>query len=151
MSCISRYAARRDPSQGDATLVHSATVTPATMTAPTPLHPDAVALLHTLDESQPGSTAKLVRLFAADAPALLSRIELGHERGDLEQVNQAAHFLRSSALALGVTQLADAAFRLEHLEAAQLGSDVAELRLAQLRVSLRDALLTLLDLAPDES
>lgn len=121
------------------------------MTAPTPLHPDAVALLHTLDESQPGSTAKLVRLFAADAPALLSRIELGHERGDLEQVNQAAHFLRSSALALGVTQLADAAFRLEHLEAAQLGSDVAELRLAQLRVSLRDALLTLLDLAPDES
>lgn len=151
MSGVSRYAARRDPALGDANLVHSATVTLATMTAPTPLHPDAVALLHTLDESQPGSTAKLVRLFAADAPALLSRIELGHERGDLEQVNQAAHFLRSSALALGVTQLADAAFRLEHLEAAQLGSDVAELRLAQLRVSLRDALLTLLDLAPDES
>ena len=119
------------------------------MTAPTTLHPDAVALLNTLDQSQPGSTAKLVRLFAADAPALLSRIELGHERRDLADINQAAHFLRSSALALGATELAEAAFRLEHLEPAQLGCGAAELRLAQLRVCLRDALLSLLELSPE--
>lgn len=119
------------------------------MTAPTTLHPDAVALLNTLDQSEPGSTARLVRLFAADAPALLSRIELGHERRDLAEINQAAHFLRSSALALGATELAEAAFRLEHLEASQLGCGAAELRLAQLRVCLRDALLSLLELSPE--
>lgn len=119
------------------------------MTAPTPLNPEAIALLHTLDESQPGSTAKLIRLFAADAPALLSRIELAHERRDLPEVNQAAHFLRSSALALGATELAEAAQRVEHLEESQFGSSVAELRLAQLRVSLRNAVLSLLDLAPE--
>lgn len=119
------------------------------MTNPKPLHPDAIALLHTLDESQPGSTANLVRLFAADAPSLLSRIELGHERGDLGEINQAAHFLRSSALALGAMELAEAALRLEHMDVAQLGSDAARACLEQLRASLRDALLSLLALAPE--
>ena len=117
------------------------------MTAPITLHPDALALLSTLDQSQPGSSAKLIRLFAADAPALLSRIELGHERRDVGEINQAAHFLRSSALALGATDLADAAFRLEHMDASQFGGNAAELRLAQLRVCLRDTLLGLLDLS----
>jgi HPt (histidine-containing phosphotransfer) domain-containing protein len=119
------------------------------MTSATPLNPDALALLHTLDESQPGSTAKLIRLFAADAPALLSRIEVGHERGDGAEVNQAAHFLRSSALALGVTDLANAALQLEHLPPAQFGSPLALDHLAQLRASLRLAVLALLDLAPE--
>ncbi len=128
---------------------HRSLAVTATMTAPTPLNPEAIALLHTLDESQPGSTARLIRLFAADAPALLSRIELAHERRDLPEVNQAAHFLRSSALALGATELAEAAQRVEHLEESQFGSSVAELRLAQLRVSLRNAVLSLLDLAPE--
>ncbi len=117
------------------------------MTAPITLHPDALALLNTLDQSQPGSSAKLIRLFAADAPALLSRIELGHERRDVAEINQAAHFLRSSALALGATDLADAAFRLEHMDASQFGGNAAELRLAQLRVCLRDTLLGLLELS----
>ncbi len=119
------------------------------MTAPTPLHPDAVALLHTLDESQPGSVAKLVRLFAADAPSLLTRLELGHERGDLAEINQTAHFLRSSALALGATDLAEAAFRLEHMKTDEVGTQLAEQHLAQLRVSLRNALLSLLELVPE--
>ncbi len=119
------------------------------MTSATPLHPDALALLHTLDESQPGSTAKLIRLFAADAPALLSRIEVGHERGDAGEVNQAAHFLRSSALALGVTELADSALQLEHLSVEQFGTPLATDYLLQLRASLRVAVLALLDLAPE--
>ena len=121
----------------------------ATMTAPTSLHPDAVALLKTLDDDQPGSAAKLIRLFAADAPALLSRIEVGYERGDHSEINQAAHFLRSSALALGATELADVAFRLEHLKAEHLGSDLATRHLSQLRVGLRNALLSLLELVPE--
>lgn len=119
------------------------------MTVLPPLHPDAVALLNLLDQDQPGSAAKLIRLFAADAPALLSRIEVGYERGEPSEINQAAHFLRSSALALGATELADAAFRLEHLAADQLGSDLAVQNLTQLRVSLRNALLSLLELVPE--
>jgi HPt (histidine-containing phosphotransfer) domain-containing protein len=120
------------------------------MTMREPLHPDAVALLQTLDESQPGSVSKLVRLFAADAPALLARIELGYERGDLAEINQAAHYLRSSALAVGTTALAEAALRLEHLPAEQLQSDQTRDHLAQLRASLRGAILSLLEYAPGQ-
>lgn len=114
------------------------------MIAPAILHPDAIELLQALDQSEPGSVAKLVHLFAADAPMLLSRIELGSERGDLAEINQAAHFLRSSALALGATELASAAFGLEHLTPEQLGAE-AERQLTQLRGSLRSALLSLLE------
>ncbi|HPA01545.1 MAG TPA: Hpt domain-containing protein [Chiayiivirga sp.] len=119
------------------------------MSTPITLHPDALALLRTLDESEPGSSARLIRLFIADAPALLSRIELGHERRDPEELNQASHFLRSSALALGATALADATQRLEHLDSSRFGSREAEDLLAELRVALRNALLGLLALSPE--
>lgn len=118
------------------------------MTSPVTLNSDALALLHLLDQDQPGSFAKLIRLFAADAPALLSRIELAHERRDPAEVKHAAHFLRSSALALGATDLADAAFRVEHLAPDHFGTGAADLKLAQLRVALRDALLSLLEQIP---
>lgn len=111
--------------------------------------PDALALLRTLDESDPGSSARLIRLFIADAPALLSRIELGHERRDSDELNQASHFLRSSALALGATDLAEAAQRLEHLPPAQFGCSEANGLLAALRACLRNTLLGLLALSPE--
>ncbi|HRQ35819.1 MAG: Hpt domain-containing protein [Chiayiivirga sp.] len=119
------------------------------MSTPITFDPDALALLRMLDESEPGSSARLIRLFIADAPALLSRIELGHERRDSEELNQAAHFLRSSALALGATDLAGATQRLEHLPPAQFGSREADDLLAALRVCLRDTLLGLLALSPE--
>jgi HPt (histidine-containing phosphotransfer) domain-containing protein len=119
------------------------------MSTPITFHPDALALLHTLDQSEPGSSARIVRLFIADAPALLSRIELGHERRDSGELNHASHFLRSSALALGATELADAAQRLEHLPPAQYGCSEATNLLAELRVCLRNTLLGLLALSPE--
>ena len=109
------------------------------------LHPDALAVPHSPEPTHSDGHARLVRLFAADAPALLARIELAHERRDLAQVQQAAYQLRAHALALHANELADAAFRLEHLEGSQCGCGAAELKLAQLRVTLRDALLMLLE------
>jgi len=122
---------------------------PSQMSATITLNPDALALLRTLDEGDPGSSARLIRLFIADAPALLSRIELGHERRDADELNHAAHFLRSSALALGATELAEAAQRLEHLNIEQLGNDAATELLTELRACLRNTLLELLALSPE--
>ncbi len=119
------------------------------MTSPITLNPDALALLATLDENEPGSVARLIRLFIADAPGLLSRIELGYERRDADELNQAAHFLRSSALALGATELADAALKIEHLGPDRIDSDAARSLLAQLRACLRNTLLGLLELSPE--
>jgi len=119
------------------------------MAASFSLHPDALAAPPFHDSEPSISTTRLVRLFAADAPALLSRIELAHVRQELNEMKQAAHQLRASALELHATELADAAFRLEHLDASQCGCGAAELKLAQLRVTLRDALLNLLQPCAD--
>lgn len=119
------------------------------MTVSLTAHSDALVLP---EAEAPGLTvpcSRQIRLFVADAPALLSRIELGHERRDLAEISQAAQVLRASAQSLGATELADAAHRLEHLEVAQCGCNAAELRLAQLRVCLRDALLHLLEPVQD--
>jgi HPt (histidine-containing phosphotransfer) domain-containing protein len=109
-----------------------------------PLNQDTLELLRSLEEDQPGSLARLIRMFVADAPALLSRIEVANERRDREELKSAAHFLRSSALALGADDLAAAAQQVEHLPPAQLGGADAAQRLGALRTGLRDAVLSLL-------
>jgi HPt (histidine-containing phosphotransfer) domain-containing protein len=114
------------------------------MSSPTPLNQEALALLQSLEDDQPGSLARLIRLFVADAPALLSRIELAHERRDHDELRQAAHYLRSAALALGADVLAASAQQVEHLAPAQLGSKESLAALSALRSGLRDAVLSLL-------
>ena len=109
-----------------------------------PLNQDTLDLLRSLEEDQPGSLARLIRIFVADAPALLSRIEVANERRDREDLKSAAHYLRSSALALGADDLAATAQQVEHLAPEQLcGVDAAQ-RLLALRTGLRDAVLSLL-------
>ncbi len=88
--------------------------------------------------------SELVRLFVADAPNQMQSIEDGYQLRDEQQVRQAAHFLRSGALALGVAQLAEISHAVERLDVAQFGRPDADERLAQLRVALRNALLALL-------
>lgn len=114
------------------------------MSTPVPLNQDTLELLRSLEADQPGSLARLIRLFVADAPALLSRIEVANERRDREELKSAAHFLRSSALALGAEDLAAAAQRVEHLAPGDLGTAHAAAPLAALRSGLRDAVLSLL-------
>lgn len=114
------------------------------MSSPTRLNQEALELLQELEADQPGSLARLIRMFVADAPALLSRIELAHERRDPDELRQAAHYLRSAALALGADELASAALQVEHLPPVLIGSADAVERLAALRTGLRDAVLSLL-------
>ena len=114
------------------------------MSPPIALNPEALELLQSLEEDQPGSLSRLIRLFVADSPALLSRIELAHERRDEEELRNASHYLRSAALALGADGLANAALQVEHLPRAQHGTALAESYLTALRTGLRDAVLALL-------
>jgi HPt (histidine-containing phosphotransfer) domain-containing protein len=120
------------------------------MSSPTPpLNPETLDLLKALEADQPGSLAQLVRIFVADAPALLSRIEVAHERRDLEELRHASHYLRSAALALGADALAVMALRVEHLDANELAAGEGKVRLAALRSGLRDAVLSLLQETPE--
>jgi HPt (histidine-containing phosphotransfer) domain-containing protein len=114
------------------------------MSLPAPLNQETLELLRALEADQPGSLAGLIRMFVADAPTLLSRVEVANERRDREELKNAAHFLRSSALALGADGLAAAALAVEHLAPELLGGAVAEQHLAALRSGLRDSVLALL-------
>lgn len=109
-----------------------------------PIDPNALDLLHSLESDRPGAMGELVRLFVADAPNQMQSIEDGYRLRDGQRVRQAAHFLRSGALALGAAQLAEISYVVERLDAAQFGQPDADGQLAQLRVALRDALLALL-------
>jgi HPt (histidine-containing phosphotransfer) domain-containing protein len=114
------------------------------MSSLAPLNQETLEMLRSLEADQPGSLARLIRLFVADCPALLSRVEIAYERRDEEELRNAAHYLRSSALALGADGLAAAALQVEHLTADAVGAAVAEQRLQALRSGLRDAVLSLL-------
>jgi HPt (histidine-containing phosphotransfer) domain-containing protein len=114
------------------------------MSTPTPLNQETLEMLRSLEADQPGSLARLIRLFVADAPALLSRIEVAYERRDPEELKQASHYLRSAALALGADGLANAALQVEHLPGDGFATARGEQQLQALRSGLRDAVLSLL-------
>ena len=110
----------------------------------TQLNQETLALLQSLEADQPGSLARLIRLFVADAPSLLSRIEIAIERRDQVELRNASHYLRSAALALGAEDLAKVAQDIEHWEMHQFGTEASAARLGDLRQALRDAVLALL-------
>ena len=112
------------------------------MSSHAPLNQETLEMLRSLEADQPGSLARLIRMFVADCPALLSRIEIAFERRDEEELRNAAHYLRSAALALGADDLATAALQVEHLQMDARAQ--AEERLQVLRGRLRDAVLSLL-------
>ena len=119
------------------------------MTSDSPLDPKALELLQSLESDSPGAMTELVRLFIVDAPTQLQRIVAGYRDGDVEQVRQSAHFLRSGALALGLTSLVDASHALERLEASHYGQADADAQLSALRRGVRDAMLTLLSVVKE--
>jgi HPt (histidine-containing phosphotransfer) domain-containing protein len=119
------------------------------MSNPTPLNQQTLALLQSLEDDKPGSLAELIRMFVADAPTLLSRIEVAHERRDLGELRRASHYLRSAALALGADALALAALDVEHLDEQQIGTAEGSARLPALRSGLRNAIVSLLEVTPE--
>jgi HPt (histidine-containing phosphotransfer) domain-containing protein len=112
------------------------------------LDPKALELLRMLDRDQPGSFSEFVRVFVHEAPDLVRRIEQAHVAGDPEALGNAAHYLRSAALAMGAVRLVEVCHGLEHLDAAQLQAPEMSIRLDELRRATRDALILLLQEVP---
>ncbi len=115
------------------------------MTSGHPIDPKALDLLNSLESDRPGLISEVVRLFVADAPNQMQLIDDGHLARNVDQVGQAAHFLRSGAMALGLTQLADASLAVERADAADYGLAAMGERIGVLRVELRNALLAVLN------
>jgi HPt (histidine-containing phosphotransfer) domain-containing protein len=128
---------------------HSPLLDEPAVNATAALNEETLSLLRAIEEDQPGSLAQLIRMFVADAPALLSRIELANERRDVDDLRHAAHYLRSAALALGAEALAVAALNVEHFDAEMTASEAAQPVLAALRAALRDAVISLLQVTPE--
>lgn len=119
------------------------------MSTPAPLNQETLEMLRSLEADEPGSLARLIRLFVADSPTLLSRVELAHERRDGEELRNAAHYLRSAALALGAEGLAAAAHKVEHMPPAIFGTPEAHALLGGVRSGLRDAVMSLLQVTSE--
>lgn len=115
------------------------------MTSGHPIDPKALDLLNSLESDRPGLISEVVRLFVADAPNQMQLIDDGHLARNVEQVGQAAHFLRSGAMALGLTQLAEASLAVERADPADYGLAPMGERIGVLRVELRNALLAVLN------
>ena len=113
------------------------------------IDPKTLELLRSLESDRPGAMTELVRLFIADAPAQMQLVDDGYHARDAEKLRQAAHFLRSGALALGLNALVDASHDIERLEPDQYGTPESDALLAQLRVGLRDALMALLNIVKE--
>jgi HPt (histidine-containing phosphotransfer) domain-containing protein len=114
------------------------------VTPPTPLDQQSLDQLRMLERERPGLMKELIRLFVADAPKQMRLIDSAYAKRDPEGVRQAAHFLRSGALALGLSWLAEKSNVLEHLELEQYGSEQSNQWVAQLRAELHKVLLALL-------
>ena len=111
------------------------------------LDPLAIDLLRSLDEQKPGSFKDFVRMFVAEAPDRVKKIESAYVAGDREELSQHAHYLRSACLALGAGQLAATCHDLEHLDSQIITQANSDLHLGPLHLRLREAMIALLELA----
>lgn len=114
------------------------------MSPQTPLDRQTLDQLRLLERERPGLMKELIRLFVSDAPKQMRLIDGAYAKRDPEGVRQAAHFLRSGALALGLAWLAEQAGLLEHLELPTYGAPASNELLANLRAELHRVLLALL-------
>ena len=115
-----------------------------TSSTPSPFDQQTLEQLRLLECEQPGLMKELIRLFVADAPRQMRLIDGGYQRRDPELVRQSAHFLRSCALVLGLSWLADHTRHFEDLGLDQYGTAASDQLVAQLRAELHRVLLVLL-------
>ena len=113
------------------------------MTTGATLDPGALATLRALDADNPGAFSGFVRMFVSEVPDLVRRIEAASDAADPAALAQSAHYLRSAALALGATELAEVCYGLEHPHGNPDGVE-RERHIDRLRHAVRDALLALL-------
>lgn len=62
--------------------------------------------------------AKIVGVFLAEAPLLVQKIQDAIIANDQEALRRSAHFLRSGALGVGASRLAESCWELEHADSA---------------------------------
>jgi len=109
-----------------------------------PLNLQTLDQLRSLERERPGLMKELIRLFVADAPKQMRLVETAYRERDPERLRQSAHFLRSGALALGLSWLAEQARLLEHLDFLEYGQPGSNELVANLRAELHGVLLALL-------
>ena len=114
------------------------------MSPQTPLDQQTLDQLRILERERPRLMKELIRLFVADAPKQMRLIDGAYAKHDPEGVRQAAHFLGSGALALGLSWLAEQSKLLELLELGAYGSEQSNQAVKQLRAELHQVLLALL-------
>ena len=102
------------------------------MPDPTPMNAKTAAELQELEQEQPGLTNDLIRIFLADAPRQMERIDAAYAARDPEAMRQAAHFLRSGALVLGLTSLCEQSKAVELLAPESYGTADADQRISRL-------------------
>ena len=107
--------------------------------------PEPLGQLRELDVEQPGLMNELIRIFVGDAPKQLLFIEAGLREHNPERVRQAAHFLRSGALALGLKQVASAAHEVERMDLDSITPEAAHAAGEHLREHVHHVLLFLLN------
>jgi len=110
-----------------------------------PLKLQTLDQLHDLERQTPGLMKELIRLFVGDAPKQIRLIEAAYGKRDPEKLSQQAQFLRSGALALGLSWLAEQAGLLEHMDFHQYGKPESDALVANLRAELHRVLLALFD------
>ena len=111
---------------------------------PLPQDRQTLDQLRLLERENPGLMKEVIRLFVADAPKQMRLIDSAYRQRDPEGLRQSAHFLRSGALALGLTWLANCTNVLEHLPLADYGSAESDHYVKHLRTELHQVLLVLL-------
>ena len=111
------------------------------------LNPETLDMLRALEADDPGSLGRLIGMFVADTPGLLSRIDAARQKRDPEELKNAAHYLRSAALALGADDLAQAAHQVEHLTPDRIQGAESDALVATLHGRLREAVQSLMQVS----
>ena len=111
---------------------------------PTPMDEKTLEQVSQLESETPELIDEVFRIFVNDAPRHLRVIAAAQASGNLEAAQQAAHFLRSGALVMGLADLAQKAGDVEHLTPEQFGGEQAGALVVELRKELHRVLLTLL-------
>lgn len=84
-------------------------------------------------EKGPEMLAKIVGMFLSEAPKLVQKIQDAIIKGDAKMLQQGAHYLRSGALGIGATRVADICWQLEHAAANNLDEDSVKKMFVELR------------------
>lgn len=77
---------------------------------------------------------KIVGMFLSESPQLVQKIQDAIVKGDAKSLRQSAHYLRSGALGIGASRVAEICWQLEHAAQAKLDDAAVKKLFVELRV-----------------